>query len=108
MTKEELFEQMFPILDCNRDGVISVEEWRAHNSAMVISPEHAAALFRAMDADGDGKISKEEFVNYHYEYYYITGTVPFFMAHFEQRQVYFWCNIIMNTTNNNTLSCTFE
>ena len=72
VTREDLMEQMFPILDCNGDCVISMEEWRVHNCAMGISPEHAEASFHAMDADEDGKISQEEFVNYHYEYFYST------------------------------------
>ena len=40
---------MFQCLDANGDGVISVEEWKAHNLALAISPEHAQESFDTMD-----------------------------------------------------------
>ena len=65
----DIFNQMFVCLDTNGDGVISSEEWRVHNSAMGISPEHAKNSFHAMDADGDGKVTRKEFVDYHLEFF---------------------------------------
>ena len=38
--------------------------------ALNIDKAHARASFDAMDTNGDGKISKEEFVAYHVEFYY--------------------------------------
>ena len=58
----------FNNLDMNGDDVITLNEWSAHYHCMGIDTAHARASFDAMDANSDGKISKEEFVNYHYEY----------------------------------------
>ena len=65
----DILSEIFACLDANGDGFISLKEWRVHNSAMGISPEHAKNSFHAMDADGDGKVKRKEFVEYHLEYY---------------------------------------
>ena len=62
---ENIFSDMFSNLDMNGDGVITFNEWSAHYHCMGIDTAHARASFDGMDAKGDGKISKEDFVSYH-------------------------------------------
>ena len=64
------FRDMFTNLDMNCDGVVTINEWEAHYKVLGISLDYARASFDAMDADGDGNITLEEFVDYHTEYFY--------------------------------------
>ena len=66
------YESMFNNLDMNRDGVITYNEWVAHYNCMGIDTEHARASFEAMNQSGDGKVSRDEFVTYHYEFFNTT------------------------------------
>ena len=66
------FTAMFKCVDANDDKIIDLAEWKFHNAALRISPEHAQDSFNAIDRDGDGKITEDEFVNYHFEYFYST------------------------------------
>ena len=70
---ERLFNDMFVCLDINGDGVISLEEWKAHSWAIGgVPPEHAEDSFKAMDLNKDGKVTMDEFFAYHNEYFYST------------------------------------
>ena len=63
---------MFAALDLNGDGIISFAEWKSHYVALGIPAEHAQASFAAMDSDSDGKVSKQEFIDYHFEFFCTT------------------------------------
>ena len=63
------FRGLFKCLDANGDNVIDMHEWRIHNVAMGVPPEHAQDSFNAIDVNKDGVISEEEFLNYHFEYF---------------------------------------
>ena len=63
---------MFAALDLNGDGIISFAEWKSHYGALGIPAEHAQASFAAMDSDSDGKVSKQEFIDYHFEFFCTT------------------------------------
>ena len=66
---KNVFSDMFRILDVSGDGVISFKEWSAHYQCIGVDTAHARASFDAMDKNGDGKVTEEEFVSYNYEYY---------------------------------------
>ena len=66
----EVFGLMFEQVDIDGNGWISLDEWEKHYKAFVINIDAAKASFEAMDTNKDGKISKEEFVNYHTEYFF--------------------------------------
>ena len=71
-TIDNFFESMFHMQDINEDGFISFEEWTAHYQISGIDTAHARASFDAMDTNHDGKISEDEFVKYHMEYFFST------------------------------------
>ena len=68
----KVFQAMFEIIDMNNDGVIAFEEWEKYNKAIGISPSHAQRSFTAMDADGDGKVTKDDFIAYNLEFFFST------------------------------------
>jgi hypothetical protein len=65
-----VYDKIFRIIDTDRNGSIYLKEWEIHCMAINIPVEHAKASFKAMDTDGDGVISHDEFVAYHYEYFH--------------------------------------
>ena len=68
----ERFRNLFRCLDANGDNCIDLTEWKLHNASMGIPPEHAENSFNAMDTDEDGKVTEDEFVSYHAEYFHTT------------------------------------
>ena len=66
------FKEMFVSLDIDDNGFITFNEWNNHYMALGIPVMHAKISFDAMDVDKDGKITKDEFVKYHAEFFFST------------------------------------
>ena len=64
-----IFNVFFDIIDTNQNGVISSKEFEVYFQAMGIGKEHAKASFDGIDANHDGKISRDEFVDTGCEYF---------------------------------------
>ena len=64
---EQFLKSMFSNLHMNGDGFVTFDEWCAHYNSLGIHLTHARASF---NAKSDGKIGKDEFVKYQYEYFY--------------------------------------
>ena len=67
---DELYSSWFKQVDMDGDSWISLKEWEHHYQAHSIPVEHAKASFEAMDANHDGKISMQEFIDYHTEFFF--------------------------------------
>lgn len=76
VTQEEFtkyYEGVFDELDADHDGSLDAKEWTGKDgskSAMLGSGGYARSLrtmsmMKAMDADGDHKVTKEEFLSFH-------------------------------------------
>ena len=70
-TEKNRFRIMFNNVDTNRNGQISYDEWVNHCKAYGVV-DYAEVSFKAMDINGDGIISQEEFSAYIYEFFYTT------------------------------------
>jgi len=85
LSKEEV-EAMFEKLDANKDGVITFDEWKAFLAESGMRPEKCAAcleLFKQLDKDNSGTISREEFnEHFHSEYLarYARGVIVAFLT----------------------------
>lgn len=64
-----IFNTHFEIIDTNENGEISFKEWVDYYKVMGIDTAYARASFDAMDTNGDGVVSKEEFFAFNKEYY---------------------------------------
>ncbi|MFE7096796.1 EF-hand domain-containing protein [Streptomyces erythrochromogenes] len=69
-----MMRAILTIVDTDGDGVISPEEFHRAQEAFDTdpSPAHAEALFRRIDADGDGTLTLDELLGAVRDYY--TGT----------------------------------
>ena len=63
---------LFQCLDVNGSSFIDLKEWTSHCDAMGVPAECAKESFNAIDKDNDGKITLDEFVAYHAEFFYTT------------------------------------
>ena len=53
----------FDIIDLDRSNIISAQEFKDYFECQGINTEYAPTAFKGLDTDGDGTISREEFVN---------------------------------------------
>jgi Ca2+-binding EF-hand superfamily protein len=60
------YAETFNIVDIDGDGLITPEEMRSVMRALGddITPERAVEIVAAIDADGDGRISLDEFATF--------------------------------------------
>lgn len=70
ITERKALNEMFRIIDTDDDRSISYNGWRDHYTANAIPVEYAQASFDAMDTNKDGRVTKEEFIQYHLEYFF--------------------------------------
>ena len=54
---------LFDAVDTDANGVISLKEFEVYFECIGVGKEHAKASFDAIDANHDGKISRDEFAN---------------------------------------------
>ena len=66
----EVFAAQFEVIDTDRNGEISFQEWVEIYKVIGIDSEHARASFSAMDTNGDGVVSKEEYEAYAKEFFF--------------------------------------
>jgi len=70
---DDYYGSLFTALDVNKDGVVDEKEWvgvKGNNKLDIATGGYSRELrtmkmMGAMDADGDHKVNKEEFVNFH-------------------------------------------
>ena len=67
-----MFHDAFQCLDVDGSGFIYLKEWTSHCVAIRVPAECAKQSFNAMDEDNDGKITLDEIVAYHAEFFYTT------------------------------------
>ena len=65
-----VFTTQFEIIDCDGNGEISFKEWVDYYRAVGINTLYARESFDAMDLNGDGIVSQEEFIAYLKEFYF--------------------------------------
>ena len=68
-----MFDKMFTMVDKDRKGYLTMDDWEDMAEILHInSREEAKSGFDAIDANQDGKLSREEFTDYMYEFYCTT------------------------------------
>ncbi|UGY91014.1 aldehyde dehydrogenase family protein [Streptomyces gobiensis] len=69
-----MLEAVCGLLDTDGDGEVDEKEFQAWQRVFRTAPEDRAAAFRALDADGSGKLSVDELLDAMHQYY--TSTDP--------------------------------
>jgi Ca2+-binding EF-hand superfamily protein len=64
VAEEDKIRQTFRKWDCSNTGTISVEDLSSILAKTGVTPKQIEVLFRAMDANQDGKVAYEEFIQY--------------------------------------------
>lgn len=59
----------FDLIDTDHDGAITAEEYRSYLVAMTVDEATAETAFAHLDLDGDGLLSRDEFVQLMEEYF---------------------------------------
>ena len=68
-----MFDKMFTMVDKNRKGYLTMDDWEDMAEILHMnSREEVKSGFDAIDANKDGKLSREEFTDYMYEFYCTT------------------------------------
>ena len=67
---DKILGVQFESIDGDGNGEISLKEWTDHYRAMGLDTNYAKPSFEAMDTNGDGIVSKEEFFAYLKEFYF--------------------------------------
>ncbi len=67
---KKLMRLTFDVVDTNKDGVISPEEFQVYFKCMGINESYAPASFNGIDSDHDGLITKDEFLAASIEFFY--------------------------------------
>ena len=69
----KMYDAMFTMLDKDHKGYLTLEDWEDMTEVFHLnSREEAKAGFDSVDADKNGKISREEFTKYTYEFFCTT------------------------------------
>ena len=61
-TFKAIFSTHFDLIDINKDGIISLDEYKLHCRCHGLEESEAIVGFDAIDANKDGTISREEFI----------------------------------------------
>ena len=69
---DSMYSEMFDSVDMNGNGLISFEEWENHYKSLGIDVKYARAFFEAMDFNKDNQVSRNEFIEYHKEFFFST------------------------------------
>ena len=66
-------DAVYDVADTNKDGFVTVDEYRRIFKACNLPESAADAAFKVADANSDGKIDREELNNYEFKFWFDTG-----------------------------------
>ena len=67
----QMLDAYFNTLDLNKNGYIGLSEYRKFmGNFKQTDPGEAEAAFQSIDKSGDGKIQREEWINYAFEFFF--------------------------------------
>jgi Ca2+-binding EF-hand superfamily protein len=69
---DKFYNSIFDAVDSNGDGHISLEEYKTYTKALApeLSDEYKVKSFNLIDADHNSEISRKEFLDAAYDFYY--------------------------------------